>query len=277
MIEPRPHRPASDTREALLDAAEHVFAERGLRAASLRAITGAAGANLAAVHYHFGSKEGLVEALFARRLVPLNAERLAWLERCEADAAPEAPAVACLVRAFVAPVIRMMRDDEHGGRQFARIIGRAIFEPDPEYRNALVNALRPVVDRFVAAFVRACPELPEAEVYWRFHFMAGAMGRIASLSQVIAIHSGGLCDPEDVEGMIDHLVTFLAAAWEAAPTPAGREEGRKTGAEVAPAGQEPGNDSAGVSSAPPPPARHAGDDDPAVPSSETDSLQEDAS
>ena len=75
----------TDTREALLDAAESLFAEHGVQAASLRAITQQAGANLAAVHYHFGSKEGLVRAVFSRRIGPLNEERLRRLEECERE------------------------------------------------------------------------------------------------------------------------------------------------------------------------------------------------
>src|SRR6185295_619338 len=97
----------TDTREALLDAAEGLFAEHGIQASSLRAITQRAGANLAAVHYHFGSKEGLVRAVFSRRLKPLNEERLRRLEACDLEAAD---AVEQVLDAFLAPLLRLSRE-----------------------------------------------------------------------------------------------------------------------------------------------------------------------
>src|ERR1043166_6329556 len=87
------HKTEHATRESLLDAAEALFTEHGIQAASLRAITQKAGANLAAVHYHFGSKEGLVKAVFSRRLKPLNQERLRLLEACDLEADPQGGAV----------------------------------------------------------------------------------------------------------------------------------------------------------------------------------------
>src|SRR5436305_14013735 len=94
------------TRESLMDAAESLFSERGIQAASLRAITEQAKANLAAVHYHFGSKQGLVRAVFSRRLAPLNEERLRRLDLCLAAGG----GVEEVLRAFLAPALAMARD-----------------------------------------------------------------------------------------------------------------------------------------------------------------------
>ena len=79
---------ARGTKERILDSAERLFAEQGFAGASMRAITTAAGANLAAVNYHFGSKESLIDAVFARRLQPINRERLEWLDRLESAGNP---------------------------------------------------------------------------------------------------------------------------------------------------------------------------------------------
>ena len=62
-----------ETRTRLLDSAEQLFAERGIDATSLRAITTAAGANLASVNYHFGSKDELFREVVSRRIGPVNA------------------------------------------------------------------------------------------------------------------------------------------------------------------------------------------------------------
>ena len=76
-------RPEADTRSRILDAAESLFVEHGLEATSMRMITTNASANIAAAHYHFGSKESLIEAVFRRGLARLNEMRLRELDRLE--------------------------------------------------------------------------------------------------------------------------------------------------------------------------------------------------
>src|SRR5437763_15014706 len=107
---------AIGTQESLLDAAESLFSERGIEAASLRAITEKAKANLAAVHYHFGSKQGLVRAVFSRRLAPRNEERLRRLDLCLAAGG----GVEEVLRAFLAPALAMTRDASHDA--FGRLL-----------------------------------------------------------------------------------------------------------------------------------------------------------
>src|SRR5947199_10784893 len=114
------------TRESLMDAAESLFAERGIQAASLRAITERAAANLAAVHYHFGSKEGLVRAVFSRRLKPASDQRLELLAACDLTAAD---AVEQVLRAFLTPAIRTIYEAGEGAPGFGRVLGRVFSGP----------------------------------------------------------------------------------------------------------------------------------------------------
>ena len=102
----------ADTKERILDAAEHLFAERGVDGASLRAVTREAHVNLAAVHYHFGSKEGLLEAVVARRIGPINQDRLKGLEELEAAAQGAPIPVEDLLRVFLAPPLRLVATEE---------------------------------------------------------------------------------------------------------------------------------------------------------------------
>ena len=201
------------TRESLMDAAESLFAERGIQAASLRAITERAAANLAAVHYHFGSKQGLVRAVFARRLAPLNEERLRLLDRCESTGG----GVEELLQAFLGPALEMARDASHGA--FGRLLGRAFMEPDDEIREILIEQFSEVFHRFTAALGRLLPELPEEEVLWRFHFVAGALGHTVACGQLIERFSDGRCAIGTAEEAAARLVTFLAAGFRA-PAPA---------------------------------------------------------
>ena len=81
----------TDTKEKILDTAERLIGEQGYAATSLRQIIAEAGVNLAAVHYHFGSKEDLLDAVVVRKVTPVNEARMAWLERVEAEAGRRPP------------------------------------------------------------------------------------------------------------------------------------------------------------------------------------------
>lgn len=204
-----------DTRTSLLEAAERLFAEEGVHQASLRAITQAAGANLAAVHYHFGSKEALVREVLGRRLGPLNRRRLELLDRVEAQTSN--PRVEDVVRAFVLPTLEMIQR-EQGGHAFARFVCRTFSEPDESYRGIILEQFRDILERFTAAFTRALPGLSREEFFWRFHFMVGAVVHTAGLGFLAQRLSNGLCDPADLDGLTTKLVRFLSAGLEAEAT-----------------------------------------------------------
>src|SRR5437764_4269513 len=115
----------SATKERILDAAEALFMEHGFEATSLRQITATAGVNLAAVNYHFGSKEELFQAVLTRRLDPMNQERIGLLTRFEREAAPRALSCERILAAMFIPALRLARDRRRGGKDFLRLLGRA--------------------------------------------------------------------------------------------------------------------------------------------------------
>ena len=204
------------TREALLDTAELLFADAGIQGTSLRAVTSEAGANLAAVNYHFGNKEGLVRAVFERRIGPVNEERLRLLDELEEAGAEGGPRLEDVVRVFVAPVLSM--GAQAGTAHFKRLMARIFTEPGEEMRNLLRSQFEQVASRFGGAISRALPELPRDVLLWRFHFMLGSMVQVAQNGAVIREHSGGLCDPSRTEEVIARLVEFVAAGFRA-PVP----------------------------------------------------------
>ena len=207
--------PNADTKTKLLDAAESLFAQEGVHRASLRSITQAAEANLAAVHYHFGSKEALVREVLARRLGPLNAARLELLDKVERE--HDKPPLEEILRAFIQPALEMMQQ-ERGGHAFARFVSRTFSEPDEEFRDLVMSQFREVVERFSAALQKALPGLPSEEMFWRFHFMVGSMIHTAGMGFLAHRLSDGLCDPNDVDGLVDRLVGFLVGGFQAEAT-----------------------------------------------------------
>jgi AcrR family transcriptional regulator len=163
------------TKLRILDAAEALFMEHGFEATTLRQITAAAGVNLAAAHYHFGSKEELFEAVLKRRLDPMNVERLALLARFECESAPSALSCEKILAAMFIPALKLARDPERGGKNFLRLLGRAYADPAPFIRRFLSDQYAVMIARFKAAFGRALPQLPKRELTWRLHFVMGAL------------------------------------------------------------------------------------------------------
>ena len=159
----------------ILDTAERLFAENGYSATSLRAIIAAAGVNLAAVHYHFRSKEALLDAVIRRRVEPINAERLRLLDEAEDAAGAAAPSLESILTALIGPPMRMMREPESAN--FVRLMGRILSESDAA---VIRRHFGGVFERFMGAIARALPHVPKAELLLRAHFAMGAMAHILS-------------------------------------------------------------------------------------------------
>src|SRR5262249_33318744 len=156
-----------DTKTKILDTAERLFADQGYDATSLRQIIAEAGVNVAAIHYHFGSKEELVGEGVLRRAAPGNAQRVAVLERLVAQSGPVGGGRG--LNAFLAPTAPVAEQNP----QFVRLMGRMHSEgllPGIAQRH-----FQQVIALFRSALQRALPDLPKHELLWRLHFMIGAM------------------------------------------------------------------------------------------------------
>ncbi|KAA1000258.1 TetR/AcrR family transcriptional regulator [Paraburkholderia panacisoli] len=170
-------RHAGDTKSRILDAAETLFIECGYEAMSLRQITSRAEVNLAAVNYHFGSKESLIHSMLSRRLDRLNEERLKLLDRFDAMLGARLTCEHVLGAMFI-PALRLSRDPRVGGKAFLRLLGLAYTDPSPFIRDFLNGHYETVAARFFDAFQRALPHLPREELGWRLHFAIGALSGV---------------------------------------------------------------------------------------------------
>ena len=205
-------KPLKETQTRILDAAEEMFMQHGFEGASMRMLTARAGVNLAAVNYHFGSKDALIEAVFRRRLDPMNAERTAELDRLESEAGGKALGPEAIIRAFLGASLRMVEDTRGGGRNFTRLLGRAYTEPAKGIRQLIGRMYAPVMERFKAAFVRALPELPRDELVWRMHFMFGTLAYTLAATDTVQLIAGAKPeDRYDARVLEDRLVAFMSA------------------------------------------------------------------
>ena len=211
-----------NTKERILDAAEGLFAAHGFAGTSLRAVTREAGVNLAAVHYHFGTKEDLLRAVLSRIVIPVNRERLRMLEQVEAAAGSDPPSLEAILEAFIAPDLRLIRDLGERGVIITRFLGRSYTEPAEMVQALSREHYEELGQRFMEAYARALPEVPQAELYWRFKLVVGVLTYVLADTDPT---DGYAEDLSDVDGTVRRLVAFLAAGLRA-PVPTPRRQDR---------------------------------------------------
>jgi AcrR family transcriptional regulator len=202
------------TRERILDAAERLFAQRGFHGVSIRDITGAADVDVALANYHFGSKQGLLEAVFLRRAEDLNSERLARLDEAIADAQGQPPRLEEIIDAFTHPLLDRSTRGSAGWKSYFALI--AEINNSPEFGGVLMTrTFDPVVQRFIEAIRHALPDCDERDLYWAYHFLSGALTLTFAETGRIDKLSGGICKASDLDSVHERLVPFCAAGFRA--------------------------------------------------------------
>jgi len=212
---------ASGTHQRILDTAERLFADHGYNGVSLRQLTREAEVNLAAVNYHFGSKEGLLRAVYDRRAGPLNAERHQLLDCCEVAIKRGEPNVEAILEAYIGPMLRLSRAST-GGRLFTKLVSTDSVDPTPEVRRIGRALYDDVGRRWADLLARACPWLSPEDLFWRLTAAFGAMfyasannGRV---ERVVPTRPSSTAAPDALE----HIIPFLAAGFLAPPAPSAR-------------------------------------------------------
>jgi|HubBroStandDraft_2_1064218.scaffolds.fasta_scaffold458281_1 AcrR family transcriptional regulator len=194
-----------DTKSRILDAAEKLFGLNGFEATSLRDITAEAQVNLAAVNYHFQSKDSLIDAVLARRIEPVNRRRFEML-----DAAGPSPTLEQILEAFMLPVL------DQDLSSVVPLMGRMMSDPTQFVERVFKKYFGPVSQRIREELHKQLPDLPLSEIFWRTHFLAGIMTHIMSWSQVLPDLTEGLCSIADRKAVIGRIVAFAAAGFRAA-------------------------------------------------------------
>jgi AcrR family transcriptional regulator len=202
--------PSDRTRALILDAAERLYAERGFGDVTLRDIVATAGVNLAAVNYHFGSKDELIAELFVTRSLATNRERLNELKAAEAAGGGRAD-IASILRALVGPTLRGCLGPDNERSTAARFMIRASIESVPPIRrikNREIDHLR----KFAGAMRRSLPDRSEVDLYWGLHFALAMAHQTIRDSERLTKLSEGICDLNDVTGVIERIVAVSVMA-----------------------------------------------------------------
>jgi AcrR family transcriptional regulator len=202
------------TRERILDAAEHLFAQRGFHGVSIRDITGRADVDVALANYHFGSKRGLLEAVLLRRADELNSDRIARLDAVLLQCGRRRPSLDAVIDAFTHPLLDRSERGGTGWKSYFALIAEV--NNSPEFGAVLMSRhFDAVVQRFIEAIRLAMPGCDERDLYWAYHFLSGALTLTFAETGRIDNLSGGLCRSNDLDSVHRRLVPYCAAGFRA--------------------------------------------------------------
>lgn len=205
---------AHSTKDNLLDAAEQLFAEHGFDGASIRDITGLAGANLASINYHFGNKDTLLREVLVRRVKRIIDERARLLRIAMEAAGDSAPTVRSVLNAFISPAVHIAAEHPY----FSKLLARVQFEGMLQSVDELIKrTFHNSVQSFVAQLVRALPEVTQEDIRLRLLFSVGSFTFVAMNSKAICILMNLPSIEQDPVVLSRHLVDFCAAGMCAMP------------------------------------------------------------
>lgn len=210
-----PRLSPTDTKSRILDAAESLFVSGGFESMSMRQITTAAGVNLAAVNYHFGSKDALIHAVLARQLDQLNAQRVAMLEWFENTLNGDLTCEHVLVAMFL-PAVRIFRSGTPAAERYLHFLGRAYTDPSTVVRDFINTHYIQTLGRFFFAFQRTLPDLSREDLGFRLNFAMGALSGIlagGNTQRLIRDFTQGQGDQEVT--LLSRLISLMVAALKA--------------------------------------------------------------
>lgn len=198
------------TKDRILGAAEELFARQGFAGTSLREVTSRADVNIAAVNYHFGSKENLINEVFRRRMDEMSRLRLDMLRVAVEQRPGDLEAV---LAAFVEPALALTQERQGGA--FIRVIARAYAEKNDALRKFLSDQYGHVLREFAKAIAACAPGLGKEELYWRLDFLSGAL-TYAMADFGLIKRPAGVGEAAHRERAARSLIRFAAAGFHAA-------------------------------------------------------------
>ncbi len=221
------------TKTRILDSAQAEFSSLGFDGASIRGIAQKADVQIAAIRYHFGSKEDLFRAVFARHAEDVVGRRDAYYEEIAAQKGK--PEIRHAVEAMLGPLMGV-RFEAEGGRSFSKLMANTVSNPDKRSTKLTKELFDPAAQDIIAHFQEAIPSLKDGEAYWSFFLSVGALVMLSSNGARLKRLSGGLCDPDDQQEATENLISFVIGGIEALAAksakkkknPARRAAARKT-------------------------------------------------
>ncbi len=203
-------------REAILAAAEELFATNGFNAVSIRDIAQAAGANPGSVTYHFKTKDGLLLEIYRRHCGPMNRRRSELLAAAR-RVRDQQDRLEAIVRAYVLPAFSSGSDLAGGGARFTRLRAVMSAEGNEVARRIIAQTFDDTSHAFIDAVHESLPHIPRTEIVWRSHFLLGALYYSLVTPERVSRLSRGNADGADAGNAIEQLVRATVASFQAPP------------------------------------------------------------
>lgn len=210
---------APDPPSRILDAAEQMFADHGFDGASMRQLASAARVNVATAYYYFGSKEEVLAAVFDRRFGPVREQQWEALRQLERDFATEPPPLQTILEAMLLPPLRLA--DTPRGEIAMRVMGRILMDPNPGAQRLLQEQYRDLREAHLKAVQRAVPDLPKADLYWRFELLWGSFLFVLCNPSRLEQFTEGICNPGHPDVVLSQLLAVYIAGFHAPGTTKG--------------------------------------------------------
>jgi AcrR family transcriptional regulator len=201
------------TRDRILDAAEELFAHKGYEGVSVRQIMSAAEADVSLAYYHFKSKRDIFDEVMLRRVEILNDIRLKALEAVEKRHPDDLPTVEEIIDAFTHPLLDLLAREHEEWKYYFQLIAQ--INNSPDWGGELMTRyFDPLVRRFIEALKKTLPDCDDADLYWSYHFLSGALTLTFAETGRIDNLSGGKVKSSDLAGVVERMPKFLAAGFE---------------------------------------------------------------
>jgi AcrR family transcriptional regulator len=193
--------------DRILDSAERLFCEKGYAETSIRDITSQANCNVAAVNYHFGSKDNLYYKVFQRYLSTLRDVRLESINRVMSQ---EDVSLERLLHAFAVSFIEPLLDKDRS-RIFMRLMVREMLDPHLPKRLFADEMAAPTMKSFGRALMKLCPRLDDRDALMSMLSVIGQLIHIVHLENIFDDKMIEGLEMPDLNEMVEHIVRFSAA------------------------------------------------------------------
>lgn len=210
---------SADTRDLILDASEDLFSKHGFYGVTIREVAREAGVDTALVHYYFGAKRGLFDAVFLRRAEVWNNERVDAINRYARDAGEGGMTLEGLLEAFLRPPFQWSLKGGPGWKHYSALVAQT--NANPTFGGeTMARYFDPAIRRLIELVKVIMPEAREVDLYWAYHNLSGALTLTLGETGRLDRLSGGLCRSGDLESACDYMVRFAAAGFRAVCLPA---------------------------------------------------------
>lgn len=203
-----------DTRESILDAAEDLFSKHGFYGVTIREVAREAGVDTALVHYYFGAKRGLFDAVFIRRAAVWNNERVEAINRYAKAAGPDGMTLEGLFEAFLRPPFQWSLKGGPGWKHYSALVAQT--NANPTFGGeTMARYFDPAIRRLMELIKQIMPHANDVDLYWAYHNLSGALTLTLGETGRLDRLSNGLCRSGDLETAGDYMVRFAAAGFRA--------------------------------------------------------------